>query len=136
MDERSAPGILEAFWRYRATSAAIVLLAVALSVGVTFVLKGQATAKAVMTLSTPGPDNVIGVNINSEAAFVRYVKQRAIYVTSDKVLQQAAKSLGDTSVADLRTSVTATASDTGEDIAVTATALSATTAARNARTPW
>jgi Mrp family chromosome partitioning ATPase len=132
MDERSAPGILEAVWRYRVSSAAIVLLVVALSVGVTFVLKGQATAKAEMALSTPGTNNVVGVTINSEASFVRYVKQRAIYATSDQVLDQAAKILGDTSAAELRTSVTAASSASGEAIEVTATALSAQTAARTA----
>ncbi|WP_163511498.1 polysaccharide biosynthesis tyrosine autokinase [Fodinicola acaciae] len=130
MDDRSAPGILEALWRYRATSAAIVLFVVLLSVVATFVLKGESTAKAEMALATPAQDNVIGVTINSEAAFVRYVKQRAIYATSDRVLQQAAKLLKDTSAADLRTNVTATASDSGEAIVVTATAYGAAQAVR------
>lgn len=115
--------MLEALWRYRWSSLALTLFVAFLSAGAGFLLQSQITAHAKMALATPRSANVIGGNIDSEPSFVRFTKQRALFVTSDGVLDAAAKTLKDgTTVDDLRNQVSAAASSTGDVITVSATA--------------
>jgi polysaccharide biosynthesis transport protein len=123
VDDRSGPGLLEALWRYKWSSLALVALVAFVSAGAGFLLHDEATAHARMALVTPRAENVIGGNLASEASFVRYTKQRALFVTSDAVLARAARSLDDgTAADDLRTRVSAEASADGDVIEVSATA--------------
>ena len=123
MEDRSAPSVLEALWRYKWSSLALALLFAFTSAGVALMLHRQdVTAQAKMALATPRNDNVIGVAITGEPSFVRYTKQRALYTTSDQVLTRAAEQLAATTADDLRGRVKATASSDGDAVVVTATA--------------
>jgi polysaccharide biosynthesis transport protein len=130
VDERVGPGLLEALWRYRWSSLAITVVFAVLSAAGGLLLHHQVTAHARLALVTPRADNVIGGDLSSEAGFVRFTKQRALYVTSEPVLSRAATRLGDGTTTDyLRTHVTATAAEDGDMITVTATATTAGRAA-------
>ncbi|WP_179956957.1 cell shape-determining protein [Amycolatopsis anabasis] len=123
MDEQPSPRILDALWRYRWSSLAIVLLVVVLSAAVALVIGGGTTATARVVLKTPDKAGVVGVDSTSESAFVRYVNQRALFVVSDRVLTSASASMGGAVPLDtLREQVTAKASENGESIVVTVTA--------------
>jgi polysaccharide biosynthesis transport protein len=124
VEDRSAPSVLEALWRYKWSSLALAVLLAFVSAGVSLMLhRLDVTAQAKMALATPRSDNVIGVAITSEPSFVRYTKQRALYATSDQVLARAAEDLAGTTTADdLRGRVKATASSDGDAVVVTATA--------------
>ena len=129
MDERSGPGLFEALWRYRWSSLALTALVAFLSAGVGLLLQSQITAQAKMALLTPR-SNLVGGNIESEASFVRFTQQRALFVTSEPVLASAAEKVGGGATADsLRKHVTAAASATGDVITVDATAGTAERAA-------
>ncbi|MGH3623011.1 MAG: cell shape-determining protein, partial [Sciscionella sp.] len=123
MEEQSAPRIFDALRRYRLSSLVIVLLAVALSVGVTLLLNNEKTVSARIVPKMPDKASVTGSDSTSESTFVRYVKQRALFVTSDRVLADVSRKLnGADPVAELRKSVTADASPDGESITIDATA--------------
>jgi Mrp family chromosome partitioning ATPase len=123
VDERTGPGLFEALWRYRWSSLALTALFAFLSAGAGLLLQSQITAHAKLALLTPRSNNVIGGNIESEASFVRFTMQRALFVTSDPVLTRAAQQVDGGATADsLRKQVTATASATGDVITVNATA--------------
>lgn len=130
VQEGSTPGVFEAILRFRRMFVLIVLVVAALSAGVGLLLARGTTASAQMVLRTPGADDVVGVVASTEATFVRYVAQRTIFATSEPVLTAAAASLGDTTVDQLRTEVSAKADVAGDSITVTATASSAIRAAR------
>lgn len=120
-DDSTAPGILEAVWRYRVSSLLIVLAATVVAVVAGVILQGQVTVTARLALNMPDKDNVVaGTAVSSsEATFVRYVKQRAIFVTSERVLTSAARSLGSGETAGvLRQVVTAEATEDGDSINV------------------
>ncbi|MQA07254.1 MAG: AAA family ATPase [Pseudonocardiaceae bacterium] len=117
MDEQSAPRILEALWRYRASSLLIVLAVMAVSFGVALLTSDASTARTRIVLKSPEEVTAAGVETTSESTFVRYVKQRALFLTSDRVLQRARKQLGGPeSLTELREGVTAEASEQGESI--------------------
>ena len=123
MDDRSGPGLLEALWRYKWSSLALAALLAFISAGAGFLLHSQATAHARMALVTPRSDNVLGGNLASEASFVRFTKQRALFATSDAVLARAARRLGaGATPEDLRSRVSAKASADGDVVEVSATA--------------
>ena len=130
MDERPTPTVLGALRTYRLTSLIIVVLAFALSVGFGFLTKHDTTATAKMILATPNSDDPVGVNAATEPTFVRYVAQRALFVTSHQVLAVAAKDLGNTSVSSLHSKVSATSSGNGSAVSVTVSAGSSAGAAR------
>jgi polysaccharide biosynthesis transport protein len=123
VDDRSGPGLLEALWRYKWSSLALIALLAFVSAGAGFLLHDQATGHARMALLTPPPEIVLGGSLTSEASFVRYTKQRALFVTSEPVLTRAARSLDDSTTADdLRSRVSAEASIDGDVINVSAIA--------------
>jgi Mrp family chromosome partitioning ATPase len=120
MDDQSSPKVLDALWRYRWSSVAIVAIVVALSAVVAFLAFDRSTAQARIVLKTPDKVGIVGVDATSEAAFVRYVNQRALFVVSDRVLTAAGAGLGGAIPVDvLRKQVSAKASDNGESIVVT-----------------
>jgi Mrp family chromosome partitioning ATPase/capsular polysaccharide biosynthesis protein len=123
MDEQSAPRIFDALRRYRTSSLVIVLVAVVLSVAVAFLANHQSTVTARIVLKMPEKAGITGTDAPSESTFVRYVKQRALFVTSDRVLGDTKARLHlSEPVDELRDAITVTASDTGESITVTASA--------------
>lgn len=123
MDEQSAPRIFDALRRYRWSSLAIVVATVLLSLVVAFVSNPQSTVTARIVLKMPEKVTVTGTETASESSFVRYVKQRALFVTSDRVLQDAQRRLATPDPVDeLRDALTVEASETGESITVTASA--------------
>lgn len=128
MDEQPAPRVFEALSRYRWSSLVIVLVTVAVSLGVATVVAPDATAVARMALKAPAEGEVTGVDIagsdiTSEAGFVRYVKQRALFVTADRTLRRARDGIGGhTPLPELREHVTAEPASTGESVTVTVTA--------------
>ncbi|WP_020672573.1 AAA family ATPase [Amycolatopsis nigrescens] len=134
MDDQSSPKILDALWRYRWTSLAVVLAVVLLSVASAFVVGDQATAQARIVLKTPDKSGAVGVDAASESAFVRYVNQRALFVVSDGVLSEASAGLGGVPVDTLRDQVSAKASENGESIVVTVAAGSLDESTRIAET--
>ncbi|HEV7977711.1 AAA family ATPase [Amycolatopsis sp.] len=120
MDDQPSPKILEALWRYRWSSLAIVVGVVVLGVLAAFVVSGNSTALARIVLKAPDKAGVVGVDASSESAFVRYVNQRALFVVSDRVLSVASANLANSvSVDTLRKEVTAKASSNGEAIELT-----------------
>ena len=130
MDERPTPTVLGALRLYRLTSLIIVVVAFALSVGFGYLTRKDTTATARMILATPTSDDPVGVNAATEPTFVRYVAQRALFVTSHQVLTVAAKDLGNTSFSSLRDKVSATSSGNGSAVSVTVSGNSSAGAAR------
>lgn len=123
MEEQPSPKILDALWRYRWTSLAIVALVVLASALAAWLLGGTSSAGARIVLKAPDKAGVVGVDASSETAFVRYVNQRALFLVSDRVLSGASANLaGAVPVDVLRDEVTAKASDNGESIMVTVNA--------------
>lgn len=119
MDEQSSPRIIDALWRYRRSSAVIVTAVVGLSIIVALFTGGSTGAQARLVLKTPEQSVGIGAQAGTESAFVRYLNQRALFATSDRVLDAAAGVIGGQDAPDqLRDVVSASASDTGESILV------------------
>ncbi len=123
MEQSEAPRIFASLWRYRVTSAVIVIVAVVLAGLLGLVSGGKATVTARIALETPSSLVLTGTNAATEPTFVRYVSQRAIFATSNRVLTEAAATVGGgTTADDLQSTVTAKATTAGEAIVVTATA--------------
>jgi uncharacterized protein involved in exopolysaccharide biosynthesis len=156
MDEDREPGVLDALWRFRWSSAAIVLFVVAVSVSVGLLAQPKAQAKATILLATPPENSVLTPDIQGDASLARYTAQRAGFVTSDQMLAAVAKNLvaprstkaptapngapattvpaatpAETrSVTDIRGDLTASPSSTSNAIVITARADSAAEAVR------
>lgn len=123
MAEQSSPRILDAVWRNRWSFAAIVGVVVMLSVGVSFLTTGSVTATQRIVLKAPDRAGLLGVEPSSESAFLRYLNQRALFVTSGDVMRGASDELGaGTTVSELRQAVTARTSDAQEAVIVQAVA--------------
>ncbi|WP_052344436.1 AAA family ATPase [Thermocrispum municipale] len=130
MDELPSPRLVDAVWRYRASSLIIVAVAVLLSVIVALIVGEPSRMQARLALKTPDKAGVLGVE-SGETAFARYATQRALFVTSDKVIAAAAKKLGAAvSKETLRNAVTAEASETGESLVLQVSADSPDEASR------
>ncbi|PRW62571.1 AAA family ATPase [Actinopolyspora mortivallis] len=114
-----APNIIGALWRYRWSSSLVVLGTVLVSVLVALTVGGAGSAQARIVLKSPDSVQALGFEVNSESGFVRYVNQRALFVTSDRVLGAARERLDDPeSIEELRDSVRARASDNGDSVTV------------------
>ncbi|WP_395474607.1 hypothetical protein [Saccharopolyspora spinosa] len=118
-DAYPAPTIFGALWRYRWISLAIVAAAVLISLLVPLVAGDGRSAQARIVLKAPDQTGVLGIEMASESSFLRYVKQRALFVTSDEVLDGARARLGgEETVLQLRAAITADASSSGESIEI------------------
>src|SRR5690606_40681947 len=107
-----------------------VAVAVLLSVIVALIVGEPSRMQARLALKTPDKAGVLGVE-SGETAFARYATQRALFVTSDKVIAAAAKKLGAAvSKETLRNAVTAEASETGEALVLQVSADSPDEASR------
>ena len=93
MDEDREPGVLDALWRFRWSSAAIVLFVVAVSVSVGLLAQPKAQAKATILLATPPENSVLTPSIQGDSSLARYTAQRAAFVTSDQMLDAVAANL-------------------------------------------
>ncbi|NHD17210.1 MULTISPECIES: cell shape-determining protein [unclassified Actinopolyspora] len=114
-----APNIVGALWRYRWSSLVVVVGTVLISVLVALTVGSAGAAQARIVLKSPGSVEALGYEVTSESGFVRYVNQRALFVTSDRVLESARKRLeASESIEELRESVEAKASDNGDSIVV------------------
>src|SRR5437870_283663 len=81
------PSLLGSAWRYRRMSAAIVVASVAVAGLLALLGDRRTTATASVELITPTGNDQVGVAASgTEPSFVRYVKQRAVVMTSDTVL--------------------------------------------------
>ncbi|SNR52056.1 Chromosome partitioning ATPase, Mrp family, contains Fe-S cluster [Haloechinothrix alba] len=119
MDDQSSPRVLDSLWRYRWSSAAIVLGCVLVSVLVALLVGSASTVQSRVVLNPPDETGLLGVDASSESAFSRYVNQQALLMTSDGVLGVAREELADRrSLRELRRVVTARESDTGESVVV------------------
>lgn len=115
-----APGVSGALWRYRWSSLAVVVATVVVSLGVAVLLGRESAAEARIVLKSPDAAGVLGTEVSSESGFVRYVNQRALFVTSDRALGTAREKLGgNETITELREAVTAEAARNGESIVVT-----------------
>ncbi|MBB5158566.1 AAA family ATPase [Saccharopolyspora phatthalungensis] len=116
-DAHPAPTIFGALWRYRWLSLAIVAVVVLISLLVPLLAGDGRSARARIVLKAPDQSGVLGIEMASESSFLRYVKQRALFVTSDRVLDDARARLGGVdSLLELRGAITAEASSSGESI--------------------
>lgn len=122
INDEPHPGVLASLWRYRAMSAAIVGVMLAVSIGVGLVVQPRAQAKATIALATPPAKSVLASGIQGDASLARYTAQRAAYVTSDAVLHSVAVSLKRTDITQLRRDISATPSSTANTIVVVAQA--------------
>lgn len=114
-----APNISAALWRYRWSSLVIVAVTLLASVCVTLLTGNATAAQARIVLSSPASVEGLGIEITSESGFVRYVNQRALFVTSERTLGVVRDRLGGSmTVTELREAVTAEATDNGESIVV------------------
>ncbi|HJP74284.1 MAG TPA: AAA family ATPase [Pseudonocardiaceae bacterium] len=130
MDSQPAPRLFEALSRYRWSSLALTLAIVAISVVVAALTAPHGvTSTATLVLKAP-MHSTSGINTDptssgqlSEASFVRYVQQRAVFLTSDRVLGQA-KTIYPVApdLTTLRGDVTATAATGGQSITLTVNA--------------
>lgn len=119
MDELPSPRLVDALWRYRKMAAIIVAVTFLLSVAVAVFTGGGGNVQARLALKPPDRAGVLGNESTSESAFARYINQRALFVTSDRVLDVAAKDLAPReSAADLRRMVSAETSKGGESIVI------------------
>ncbi len=125
--ERAGPGLLEAVTRFRRMFVLIVLLVFVVSTSVGLLLKGQeATAQASVALTPPSGINVLAPGVQSDAALTRYARQRALFVSSDVVLADAASRVDGETVARLRAAVSAVPSATSTSMIIGARDASAT----------
>lgn len=110
MDDPTAPGLLDAVWRYRWMVAicGLVGLLLAAIVGAIFVPK--ASAEATIALKTPTSRSVIAPGLQGDASLARYTSQRALFATSDEVIEAAAAELTGWTPAQLANAVVATPS--------------------------
>ncbi len=129
MDE-SQVGVVAAVWRYKWSSAAIVIAAVLLSIGAALLVAPEAKATATIALSTPGATSVLAPGIQGDASLARYTAQRSGFVTSDAVLADVAHELGRTDITKLRNDLSASPSSTSNTIVITASAPSGAEAVR------
>ncbi|MDV6013343.1 cell shape-determining protein [Haloechinothrix sp. LS1_15] len=117
MEDQTTPRVFDSLWRYRWSSAGIVACIVAVSLAVALVVGGSSTVEARVVLQPPDESGLIGVDTSSEAAFSRYVNQRALLMTSDRVLSLAQEDLErHRPLRELRREVSARESDAGESI--------------------
>jgi succinoglycan biosynthesis transport protein ExoP len=130
MDSQPAPRLFEALSRYKWSSLCLALAIVAISVVVAAVTAPRGvTSTATIVLKAP-MHSTSGINTDptnsgqlSEASFVRYVQQRAVFLTSDRVLIQARTIMpGAPDLTTLRADVTAAAATGGQSITLTVSA--------------
>ena len=105
--DTTAPTLVGALWRYRWSSALLVLLVAALSVVAGSLAGPAATVSASLSLTPPGPDNVLAPGTQGDASSARYTAQRAAFVTSDAVLTAVAERTGRDNLTELRREVVA-----------------------------
>jgi Mrp family chromosome partitioning ATPase len=130
MDSQPAPRLFEALARYRWTSLCLTLAIIAISVVVAAITAPRGVASTATIVLKAPIHSTSGINTDptnsgqlSEASFVRYVQQRAVFLTSDRVLVQARTNLpGAPDLTTLRGEVTATAATDGQSITLTANA--------------
>ncbi|WP_299038928.1 hypothetical protein [uncultured Pseudokineococcus sp.] len=124
MNEHSTPSLLGSLWRYRWSSAAVVLALVVLSAAAGLVVGPSAVASASISLTTPRENNVLSPGAQGDASLARYTAQRASFATSDAVLGAVAERLGREELTELREDVTATAASGSNTVVITAEAAS------------
>lgn len=135
VSDHPAPTISGSLWRYRWSSLAVVVAVALVSGAVSLSVGHGHAAEARIVLKAPDQGGSLGIEMASESSFVRYVKQRALFVTSDRALHTAQGRIpGAPPVTELRRLVTAEASASGEsiEIIVEAASLDRSTAIANA----
>jgi len=122
MTEELHPGVLASMWRYRWTSAAIVIFVVAVSATVGLIVQPKAEAQATISLAPPPANSVLFPGTQGDASLARYTAQRAAFVKSDAMLTDISAHLPGKrrSVTSLRHDLSASPSSTSNAITVVA----------------
>lgn len=118
MDDPTAPGLLDAVWRYRWMVAVCGLVGLLLAAIVGAVFVPKASADATLALKTPTARSVIAPGIQGDASLNRYTSQRALFATNDDVISGAVKALGGWTVPQLESAVTVTPSSNNTSFVV------------------
>ncbi len=121
IEESNAPGLFPSIWRYRWLSLVIVIVLTALSGAAGYLTTPPVSASSTVALKNPSATNVVAPGVVGDASTARYIQQRTDFFTSDKVLDQVAAGLPDTSVSSLRHRIKATSTAGSSVITVTAT---------------
>ncbi|MEJ5912808.1 hypothetical protein [Pseudokineococcus sp. 1T1Z-3] len=124
MSEQPAPSLLEALWRYRWSSSALVLALAALSAVAGLVSGPAAVVTARISLSPPTATSVLAPGATGDASSARYTAQRAAFITSDAVLTAVTGRVGDVDLTTLRREVEANPAAGENTVVVTVTAAS------------
>jgi capsular polysaccharide biosynthesis protein len=122
MTDELHPGAIASMWRFRWTSAAIVVFVVAASATVGLIVQPRAKAEATISLATPPANSVLFPGTQGDASLARYTAQRAAFVKSDAMLTDIAAHLAGKrrSITSLRHDLSASPSSTSNAITVVA----------------
>ncbi|GLX96111.1 hypothetical protein Hesp01_40610 [Herbidospora sp. NBRC 101105] len=126
-DETPEVGLLEAVWRYRWSSLALILVAAVAAGAATFFVFGNVEATARFAVVDPRSTTYLRMGVSSDSSYIAYTAQRAAFAQSAGVLDRARQLLENEQkvVVDLETlrqSVTASPGTAGGIVVVTATA--------------
>lgn len=126
MDEQNTPhggiSVIEALWRYRFTSLALVVAVAGLCTLAGFLSTGGVYAVASFGLKDPRGGAIAGQTAASSDVQSRYATDQAAFTVSDDVLELAADVIGGAEVSDLRGRVSAASDAEANVVRVTATA--------------
>ncbi|WP_061294917.1 hypothetical protein [Herbidospora cretacea] len=126
-DETPEVGLLEAVWRYRWSSVALILATAVMAGAATFFVFGNVEATARFAVVDPRSTTYLRMGVSSDSSYIAYTAQRAAFAQSAGVLDRARQLLENEQkvVVDLETlrqSVTASPGTAGGIVVVTSTA--------------
>ncbi|WP_459805780.1 hypothetical protein [Herbidospora sp. RD11066] len=126
-DETPEVGLLEAVWRYRWSSVALILVTAVIAGAATFFVFGNVEATARFAVVDPRSTTYLRMGVSSDSSYIAYTAQRAAFAQSAGVLDRARQLLETEQkvVVDLETlrqSVTASPGTAGGIVVVTSTA--------------
>ncbi|WP_157518258.1 hypothetical protein [Herbidospora mongoliensis] len=126
-DETPEVGLLEAVWRYRWSSVALILVTAVIAGAATFFVFGNVEATARFAVVDPRSTTYLRMGVSSDSSYIAYTAQRAAFTQSAGVLDRARQLLENeqqvaVDLETLRQNVTASPGTAGGIVVVTATA--------------